>query len=253
MSDPAQPLTTVFLHGFLGQPADWADVQAHLGPSLRVRVPVLPGHGAGAARTEDEFVRQQSEMGPCRVVGYSMGGRLALRWALASPRQVRSLVLVSASPGIEGDIDRAERRARDARWAMLLRAGDREAFLKAWYEQPVFASLHANPYLLADVCRRRARGSLRDLAEVVERMSPGAVPSLWRRLGELGQPVLHVAGERDVVYAGMAARAAGLSPRGEKHSIPNSGHAVAEEQPAALAAVLLAWWQRVARVEAQGN
>ena len=241
----ASPPTTVFLHGFLGQPADWAPVQAALGPAVRVRVPVLPGHGGSAVRDVEDFIREQAALGPCRLVGYSLGGRIALHWALAHPASVQSLVLVSASPGLEHESDRAARRARDAGWAAQLRAGDRDAFLQAWYAQPVFAALRAKPYILADVMRRRARGSLADLAEMVERMSPGRMPSLWERLGELTMPVLHVAGEADPAYLAVSCRAAGLSPRGTARSILDSGHAVPEEQPAALAAVLQQWWREL--------
>ncbi len=244
---PAAPLPTVLLHGFLGQPADWAPVQAALGPALHIRVPLLPGHGAVAPPDEDAFIAAQAALGPCRLVGYSLGGRIALRWALEYPQQVRSLALVSASPGLEDESARAERRARDAAWAALLRAGDREAFLHAWYGQPVFAALRAKKFLLADVMRRRARSPLADLAAVVERMSPGRIPSLWSRLGELTMPVLQVAGADDPAYGEIAGRAARLSPRGSARSIPGSGHAVPEEQPAALAAVLQEWWQGLAR------
>ncbi len=238
-------LPVVFLHGFLGGPGDWTPVREALGLDLRSRAPTLPGHGGDAAPDVESFLSAQAACGPCRVVGYSMGGRLALLWALRHPAQVRSLVLVSASPGLEDEEVRSARRARDADWAALLRAGNREAFLRSWYAQPVFAALRAKPALLAEVQGRRALTPLPALAVALERMSPGHQPALWGRLGELGMPILHVAGAEDTDYVEIARRAAELSPRASMVRVPESGHAVMEEQPVQLAAVLRNWWARV--------
>lgn len=238
-------LSAVFLHGFLGSPADWGPVQSALESAAGALVPALPGHGTESPCEPDFFIRRQRRALPprYRLVGYSLGGRIALRWALTYPSEVESLVLISTSPGIDDEPGRSARRQSDAAWAVQLRAGDREAFLRAWYAQPVFASMKAKPDLLEQVCRRRAQAPLADLADMLERMSPGRQPPMWGRLSELAMPVLHLAGEDDPAYLSIAGRAAGLSPHGRARSIPGSGHAVPEEQPTALAAALMTWWQ----------
>ena len=128
----------LLLHGFLGRGADWAPASERLAETRRVMAPDLPGHGRGgdwglgtgdwghAAEALDVAVPRRGSMqwaadrlaarleAPADVVGYSMGGRLALVLALRHPECVRRLVLLSASPGLKTAEERALRRASDA-------------------------------------------------------------------------------------------------------------------------------------------
>ncbi len=77
-------------------------------------------------------------MGAVHLVGYLLGGRLALRFALNFPHRVRSLTLESASPGLIGSQERALQRQLDRERARELRIGEYAAFLEAWYRQEIF-------------------------------------------------------------------------------------------------------------------
>src|SRR4051794_143912 len=95
----------VLLHGFTQTRQSWRRTIAALGGRYRAVAPDLPGHGLAAERRPASFaacaayVRAAAD-GPCVLVGYSMGGRIALYTALALPGLVQRLVLVGASPGI---------------------------------------------------------------------------------------------------------------------------------------------------------
>jgi len=169
-------------------------------------------------------------------VGYSMGGRLALALALERPDIVQSLVLVSASPGIADERERATRRAADDQLAHDVERDGLDAFLERWLAQPLFASL---PRELAGVDARRRGNSVERVTHQLRALGQGAQPSLWHRLPELQMPVLLVTGAYDRKYRELAsAMAAAIGDNARAVTVPEAGHALHLEQPAALAALL---------------
>ena len=134
----------VLLHGFTHTGRSWDDVARVLRESYRPLAPDLRGHGfAGAATpvTLEAVVLDLDRLAPGRFVlaGYSMGGRIALQYALARPARVRRLVLIGATPGLA---DPAQRRARveaDERLAGEIERMPMEAFAARWARTPVLA------------------------------------------------------------------------------------------------------------------
>ena len=123
------------------------------------------------------------------LAGYSMGGRLALALALRIPQRVRRLVLVSASPGLADDGERAARRAADEALADRIEAIGVEAFAREWAAQPLFAG--QPPEVAAAAHADRLRRSAAEHAAQLRGLGTGVMPPLWERLGEL-----HDAGDR---------------------------------------------------------
>jgi 2-succinyl-6-hydroxy-2,4-cyclohexadiene-1-carboxylate synthase len=229
----------VFLHGFLGERGDWDAVIQRLGrPAIAFD---LPGHGdAVSDRAIPEFNALIEGLGamipsPAHLVGYSMGGRIAMHIALRFPERVSSLVVISASPGIENETQRAMRRESDTAWANKLRKMERRDFLREWYAQPVFASLRDKPEQLAAIIERRITGDAGLLADALVKWGQGTVPSLWRV--PLDVPRQWIFGEKDVAYTKMAGDPENPLP-GNIHIIKiikDAGHTVHLEQPAAVA------------------
>jgi 2-succinyl-6-hydroxy-2,4-cyclohexadiene-1-carboxylate synthase len=243
------------LHGFLGDPADWrafaAAVRSHR-PDGVFEAPRLPGHGSGSdleapppafdGWTDWLLQRIAAQPEPCHLLGYSLGGRLALAAAL-DPRargRVRSLALLSASPGLSGDDARAARRALDEQRALRLQEAGLPAFLREWYAQPLFTPLLESRGLDA-LLERRCGGEASALAEVLRAVSPGRMPHWRPRLGGLEVPLLALAGSRDEPYAGAAREQAALAPRGRAVVLPGAGHALLLEAPGPAASAWLAW------------
>ena len=174
--------------------------------------------------------------GPGTYVGYSMGGRLCLALALERPDLVDELILVSASPGIADDRERAARRTADERLALDVERDGVDAFLDRWLDQPLFASL---PRDVARVDERRRTNTVDRITHQLRALGQGAQPSLWNRLSQLTMPVTLVTGAYDRKYTELAGQmAAAIGDGAGTVVIPGAGHALPLERPDALAAVL---------------
>ena len=142
-------------------------------------------------------------------------------------QQVRGLALISASPGIADDRDRAARRAADDKLADHIERIGVEAFLDDWLAQPLFAGLRLDDAQRADRLRNSANG----LATSLRLAGTGAQDSLWSRLGELGMPVLAMAGEHDEKYVEIGRRIGASVPDGRFEEIAGAGHAAHLQDP----------------------
>jgi 2-succinyl-6-hydroxy-2,4-cyclohexadiene-1-carboxylate synthase len=235
------PGELLLLHGFTQTGRSWALVEAALRGRYRCLAPDLPGHGDLSARRPvsfDAVAAYLAALAPRRFVlgGYSMGGRLALDFALRHPARVERLVLLGASPGLADPDERQARRAADEALAERILADGVEAFAEAWGRQPLFAG---QPRGVADLARaERLRQSADGLAAALRGLGTGVMAPLWDRLGELAMPVALLAGERDAKFRAIAERMAASIPHARLHVVPGAGHAAHLEAPDAVAAAL---------------
>ncbi|MEX1023500.1 MAG: alpha/beta fold hydrolase [Planctomycetota bacterium] len=240
-------LPLILVHGSFGEAADW-DALKPLFARRDVRPVELPAHGAryrDSARSFTEVALELATQLPARadLVGYSLGGRVALAAALRAPERVRSVVLESASAGLD-PAERVTRRRRDEADAARL-VEDPEGFLDAFWSAPLFDSFRAWPGFQAERARgvERARRAPARLAATYSALSPGRMPDLRPALAELGVPLLFVAGALDTKYTAIGAECVALAPNAELAVIADAGHNVHLEQPAAFALRLRAFWQ----------
>lgn len=170
------------------------------------------------------------------VVGYSMGGRLALHAALAQPGRWRALVLVGVSAG---GPDPAARRTADEELAAWIERSPIEEVVGRWEAQPLFAT--QPPELVAAQRPGRLSHDPKHLASLLRTAGQGALPPVWERLSELDLAVLCIAGALDEPYVAAGRRMASLLPRGTVRTIPGTGHAPQLEAPDAVAGELRAF------------
>ncbi|MEY4403172.1 MAG: 2-succinyl-6-hydroxy-2,4-cyclohexadiene-carboxylate synthase [Verrucomicrobiota bacterium] len=237
-------------HGFTGEGADFDALRAVLPTGVELRAPDFPGHGsrhslrassdytlAAHLRILDEAVQGAPE--PVTLLGYSMGGRIALHWALANPGKFRQLILVGASPGLAAEAERSERTYADAAVAHYLRAQGLQAFYKYWHNQPFFRTLLALPKTqLEPILARRHANDPEGLALSLEHVGTGRLPSVWERLPELTGPVDLVTGEHDPKFTEIARRMGERLPKARLSVLEGCGHAVHLERPSDLVQVL---------------
>ncbi|HEY7074813.1 MAG TPA: 2-succinyl-6-hydroxy-2,4-cyclohexadiene-1-carboxylate synthase [Solirubrobacteraceae bacterium] len=234
-------MPVVFLHGFTQTRQSWRRTIAALGGRYRAVAPDLPGHGQAAERRPASFsacaayVRALADE-PIVLVGYSMGGRIALHTALALPGLVHRLVLVGASPGIADAAEREERRLADAALADRIESIGIEAFAQEWGAQELFAGQDAR--VAAAAHADRLRNTPHGLAAALRGLGTGVMPPLWDRLGELAMPVGLVVGERDAKFRAIAGRMAPAIPDCRVDVVDGAGHAAQLEQPEIVAAAI---------------
>jgi 2-succinyl-6-hydroxy-2,4-cyclohexadiene-1-carboxylate synthase len=176
--------------------------------------------------------------GAAVYIGYSMGGRMALRLALDRPALVRGLVLIGASPGIDAPAARAQRRTEDEARATHLEQVGVEAFVDEWLRGALFASLPADRACRDERCTNTVDG----LAASLRQAGTGAQEPLWSRLHELQVPVLLLVGERDTKFRAIAAQ---MAPRigamATVATVPGAGHCAHLEDPTRAGALVRAW------------
>ena len=238
--DGAPPV--VLLHGFLGCARDFQPILDALSHQYRCLALDLPGHGGepGPASGRGnpffqvvDLLAATLELAGVRrfhVVGYSMGGRVALGLAVKYPDRVRRAVLIGSSPGLESASERQARAARDRALADSLEGDDFERFLSDWYDRPLFGGLKDTPGF-AKILARRLEGDPRALAAALRALSVGVQPSLWPDLATLASPLRVVVGERDPKYVALGRRVATTAEGAECVVVSGAGHAVHIEQP----------------------
>jgi 2-succinyl-6-hydroxy-2,4-cyclohexadiene-1-carboxylate synthase len=240
-SGPRGGAAILWLHGFLGSGADFAPLAADMGPGLRHLAPDLPGHGATEATrlsdhampaTAEALLAWLSAEGVTRpdVVGYSMGGRLALHLAATARDRFGSVVAVSATPGLADPAEAAQRRAADRRLACRLMTEPLPAFLDFWYAQPLFAGLDSASPRIAAMNERRLRQVPAGLARSLRAMGTGAMAPLWDALPGLSAPIDAIVGAEDAKFRAIGERMA-ASGRVRVHIVAGAGHAPHLEQP----------------------
>jgi 2-succinyl-6-hydroxy-2,4-cyclohexadiene-1-carboxylate synthase len=233
--------TIVLLHGFGATRRGWdAVVQCLDGQRYRPLALDLPGHGEATALqpvTVEACTEWVQTLSPARfaLAGYSMGGRIALRVALADPDRVSRLVLVSTTAGIEDDEARDARRDADAALAERLTAEPFERFVQSWRAQPLFAD---DPPEVNEAAREdQRRNDPSGLAAALRGIGAGALKPVWDRLDELQMPATVLVGERDTRYRQIGERLARELPRGEL-CVAAGGHTLLLENPLAVADAL---------------
>jgi 2-succinyl-6-hydroxy-2,4-cyclohexadiene-1-carboxylate synthase len=239
----------VLLHGFLGCGEDWHALIEALGSDRPTLAPDLPGHGPAPPPIEpgptsfDRAVAWVAERieatlePPVDVLGYSMGGRLALGLLAARPDLLRRAVVVGGSAGIDSEIERRTRKRADDFGARALEREPFAAWLDAWYAQPLFDALRRHPDFPA-IRARRLRGRPRALALALRALSPGVQPPLRHRLSQSAVPLLLIAGSEDAKYAELGRDLAASNPSFRDVVVPRAGHAPHLETPDAFLAAV---------------
>jgi 2-succinyl-6-hydroxy-2,4-cyclohexadiene-1-carboxylate synthase len=239
----------VLLHGFLGCHRDWEPCMVLLKKKYTCLAVDLPGHGSSihipldvrwsmewVAETVVQTLQSITDQ-PAFLVGYSMGGRLALYLALRYRQYFKKCVIESASPGLATESERAQRRIHDQKIAHSLINEPFSAFLKKWYSQPLFQSLREHPKFNQMVTTRQNETPTL-LAKLLVEMGTGMQPALWDELSNLKIPLCLVNGEKDVKFIAISEEMRKIKPAIHHCIVSEAGHNVHFEQPAKFVTIL---------------
>ncbi|MBH8552554.1 2-succinyl-6-hydroxy-2,4-cyclohexadiene-1-carboxylate synthase [Nostocaceae cyanobacterium CENA357] len=238
INNPKKPLI-MFLHGFMGNINEFDEAIKLLDDDFSYLILDLPGHGKTQVIGGDEYytmvntahalinLLDELNISKCFLVGYSMGGRLALYLALNFPERFYKVVLESASPGLVTAAERLERVKRDAQIARKLKRSSAKndffTFLLNWYNQPIFGSIKNHPQF-DQMLEIRLQNNPIELAKSLQFMGTGSQPALWGKFTENTQPLLLIVGEYDQKFIKINTEMAKKCEVANLKIIDDSGH-----------------------------
>ncbi|PLZ95434.1 2-succinyl-6-hydroxy-2,4-cyclohexadiene-1-carboxylate synthase [Fischerella thermalis CCMEE 5268] len=246
--DRNQPVI-LFLHGFMGNSHEFDEAIQLLNNNFYCLKVDLPGHGnTKVLGSEDYYSMAYTAQGlidlldnlkihQCFLVGYSMGGRLALYLTLYFPQKFPKVVLESASPGLLTFAERQERIKWDQQIARKLERSieknDFIVFLRNWYNQPIFGNIKNHPQF-QNLIEIRTQNNPIELAKSLRLMGTGCQPSLWEKLKENRNDLLLLAGEYDEKFIDINQQMAKICQYCQLTIVSNAGHNIHFENPNAF-------------------
>lgn len=243
----------LFLHGFMGDRTEFELAIADISKQFYCVAINLPAHGeidvikqmTDQIADQDDYYTIQStanlvikfldflRIEQCFLVGYSMGGRLALYLTIYFPQYFHKVVLESASAGLRTAAEKSDRLAKDQKLATELehlKHHDFRLFLENWYQQSIFASLRSHPNF-SQMLEKRLNNSPAQLAKSLRNLSIGMQPSLWEKLSENEVPLLLLVGELDLKFVQVNQQMQQLCKLSQLQIVPNCGHNIHFENP----------------------
>jgi len=233
-NDELSPI--LFVHGFSGSNEDWKNICSNIKNRKLICVD-LPGHGNSEIPKETkyykqdalvnliEFIRYSLNLGKIILVGYSMGGRLALSYAVKFYNHLEKLVLESSSPGLLSDEEKEIRKKEDNRVADFIVENTIEDFINLWLSQDIFKSLQNLPPDKKNKLREaKLKNNRIGLANMLRGFGTGEMNSVWNELAKINCEVLMVAGELDSKYIKISKRIQDKIRKSKLKIIPGVGH-----------------------------
>lgn len=234
----------VLLHGFTGDTSTWSTCEELLKKNSKIIKIDLVGHGNSSSPESTEryemksvvddlsLIFQHLNIKQADLVGYSMGGRVALAFALTNPTFVRKLVLESASPGLLTEEERSSRRVQDQQLANRIREKGIDWFIEYWENIPLFESQKKLPLPLRKrIKEQRKQNSIKGLANSLIGMGTGSQPSFWEKLTNYSGEVLLLTGSMDIKFVSIAEKMSIRLKNSRWINIDGCGHAIHVEQP----------------------
>ncbi|MCT4381864.1 2-succinyl-6-hydroxy-2,4-cyclohexadiene-1-carboxylate synthase [Leuconostoc suionicum] len=238
----------LLLHGFMGSHCDFNHIIDHLpGQVLTLDLLGFGGHTTSVEVTRFEMAHQIQDLATIlnqlhwkniNLLGYSMGGRLALGFTTVHSELVQRLYLESTTAGLKTAQERHERCVSDYKKAEKIQQHF-EKFVTDWEQMPLFATQqHVSPEQKKFMHQQRMNQNPINVANSLRYMGSGVQPNYWPCLKSLHTPTQVIVGERDIKFNLIAEEMTNLLPNAKISIVPNAGHNTHFEQPAALIEVL---------------
>jgi pimeloyl-ACP methyl ester carboxylesterase len=245
---------TLLLHGIGNYGRVWDLVADSVAGRLRLIAPDARGHGDSAAPPTGydaaDFVADATAIidaltvDRVLVVGHSMGGGHGFAFAQAHPERCSGLVLIDIGPELEAaGRERSVRLTRE-RPASFADDDAAEAYLRKTspgYSDAAYANRMQWLFRLGPV-GLTWRADAAALAQIMGTPRPGT----WAALSELRLPVLVVRGTRSLYLSAAAAQRMVETIPDARLLELDAGHNVQLDQPAALAAAIVAFAREAA-------
>lgn len=243
--------TIVFLHGFTGSVSTWQEVAKYLQGKFRIIAIDLIGHGRSAIPEDFKRYRMEEQIADLEavfeelglvhftLVGYSMGGRIALAYTTEYAARVTSLILESASPGLRTEKERMARRSADQKLSERIIKDGIISFVNFWEEIPLFQSQEVLSVERRRTIREERLGQQKlGLANSLLGIGTGSQASYWTKLQSIEIPVLLLTGEIDKKFADISQEMKKYLPFVYHQTVKGAGHAIHVEKPTLFATMI---------------
>ena len=241
------------LHGLFGSADNWFGIAPKLAEKFHVLIPDLRNHGHSPHHAEmdyplmaadvEKFLAAQKIESAC-VIGHSMGGKVAMQFALDFPARVKKLVVVDMAP-------RAYKRTHDHIFAALLALDLKSFQTRSEMEAalaPEIPSLNLRWFLLKNLRRD-------NYGKFIWKMNLRGVAKNYSRLGEVlgadspfAKPALFIRGAKsDYLGAADEVEIKRLFPAAEIQTIAAANHWVHADAPEEFVRLVLDFYEQPAR------
>ncbi len=238
-------LPVLLFHGFTGTHLTWTALCKTLRKEYFLIVPDLPGHGRSGVSsilefmnldaTSDNFLKLLDllRIRKCTLLGYSLGGRLALNFALKYQDRLACLILEGASPGLQNRKEREARSAEDDALAKDIEKYGRRWFVEYWENMTLFATQkNLSSQLIEMIKNERLLNTEIGLNMSLRASGVGRMRPIWDQLSQLKIPVMIVVGERDSKFLEIAEAMKKRIPHCTLEIVKEAGHCTHLEKPA---------------------
>ena len=216
-------MTIYALHGFLGRPKDWDGFtfNSKLKTVDLFDCNLFP-HSDGLHNCAENFkIPEQNQKNI--LMGYSLGGRMALHLLKHNPQLWQGVILISTHPGLKNPKEKQKRIESDSQWAHRFKTEPWNQLMRDWNSQEVFKG-HNKLSSEGDFGRKM-------LSDVLNYWSLGTQDDFSSTLQTIDIPILWITGAEDKSYSALADSLTFHHPLSRKWASPNSAHRVPWENP----------------------
>lgn len=237
--------TVLFIHGFTGSAEEWFPLIEQLPDSFNYAALDLVGHGKSDKPVNPDYYTTESIVDQIKfvkdkishhnsiiLIGYSMGGRAALSFAAANPKEIKGLVLESASAGIKNDTERKKRYEEDLKLVQFIHDHTMEEFIELWYDQEMFNTQRRfSNDKIKKLHKKKYDNSKIGMMNILKGFSTGVMPPLHDKLKSISVKTVLISGELDTKYTFINSKIVRGFRKAKHKVVKNSGHNTHLEEP----------------------
>lgn len=242
----------LLLHGFTGDSGTWLPFIPFWKKNYKVITVDIIGHGkTDSPEDVAKFSMRESvdhlkaiidslHIAPVHLLGYSMGGRLALAYVNEYPETVKKLILESASPGLKTEMERQQRRIQDEKLGDSILEQGIINFVDKWEKIPLFKSQDRLDSTVKEAIRnQRLANNPIGLANSLKGMGTGAQSSYWSQISKLSIDTLLITGELDRKFDQIAEEMVKSNKKMRHLNVNDAGHAIHVEKPEIFGTIVM--------------
>lgn len=242
----------LLLHGFTGDSGTWLPFIPLWKKNYKVITVDIIGHGkTDSPEDVEKYAMKETvdhlkavidylDIAPVHLLGYSMGGRLALAYCIEYPETVKKLILESASPGLQTEIERKQRRIQDEKLGDSILEQGIINFVDKWEKIPLFKSQEQLDSIVKQAIRnQRLANNPIGLANSLRGMGTGAQTSYWSQISKFSIETLLITGEQDRKFYQIAEEMVKYNKKIRHLNVNNAGHAIHVEKPEIFGTIVM--------------